>query len=96
MRGAEPGVGQAAGLAAAQGAHGAGRAELQNLRVARDAVVAPAVTGEISVAGGRIVVVPERAPDHRVAAIAHRDAIPPAVRPFGLFVDSTSHHATSS
>ena len=62
-------------------------------------IVGHPVAGQIkyrsSRRGGRIVVVPERAPDHRVASIAHRDAIPPAVRPFGLFVDSTSHHRIS-
>lgn len=46
MRGAEPGVGQPAGLAKAQREQGAGRAEVQNPGIELVDVVAPAVFGE--------------------------------------------------
>ena len=95
MRGAEPGVGQPAGLAKAQREQGAGRAEVQNPGIELVDVVAPAVFGEKRVEAVRRLLVPAGRPDCCVASVAHLHIIAPALRPVILLENSTSHHITS-
>lgn len=94
--GADPPIGKSPNLAAAQGAHRAFRAKVQDPGIELVDVVVPAVPGEESVETVRCLLVPAGRPDRGVAAVAHLDVIAPAVRPIKLLVDSTSHHKTSS
>ena len=83
-----------------QGADRAVGAELQDLRIALDAVITPSQPGEIGPETIRHAFVPPCGPDHGMAVVANLDAIPPLVGqivgPSKLRINPTSHHATSS